>query len=89
MFKEFPPEVSRLNDPSLSLDLDDPRKNLISPQRTFNLRLRIPDHIIAVLFSLIYTVHHILTGITLIKDHIASAEFSVRLCKVDIIPVVT
>src|SRR5699024_7812355 len=85
--KEFPPEISGTDDLPLPLHLNDKCKDLIPPQRPFDLCLRIPGHVVAVLLLPVYAVHHILAGIPPVEHHIAPPQFAVRFCKIDVIPV--
>ena len=89
MFEEFPPEIPRFQDLPLALHTDDPGEDLVSPERPLDLRLGVPDQIIALRAHPADPVHHILPAVSLIEHHVPLPELPVRLREIDVIPVMT
>lgn len=87
MFEELPPEIPGPDQFPLPLHLDNQGKYLISPERPLDLRLCVADHIIAFRRLPVYPMHHVLSAVPLIEDHIASAQLPLRFCKIDVISV--
>ena len=85
MFKELPPEIPRLDDPVLALDLFYKSKDLISGNGTFDLCLRVSYNIISVRLDLIDPVHDVLPVSSLIEYHVSHPKFPVRLRKINIV----